>query len=66
MPKGYVISRVDVKDSEAYARYVAAATKAIASHFRGCSPARLELGRVEGSPWSAILLCGRFIAQEVR
>jgi uncharacterized protein (DUF1330 family) len=32
MPKGYVISRVDVKDPEAYARYVAAATKAIAAH----------------------------------
>jgi uncharacterized protein (DUF1330 family) len=32
MPKGYVISRVDVKDPEAYARYVAAGTKAIAAH----------------------------------
>ena len=32
MPKGYVISRVDVKDPEAYARYAAAATKAIADH----------------------------------
>ena len=32
MPKGYVVSRVDVKDPEAYARYVAAATKAIAAH----------------------------------
>jgi len=32
MPKGYVISRVDVKDLEAYARYAAAATKAIAAH----------------------------------
>lgn len=32
MPKGYVISRVDIKDPEAYARYAAAATKAIASH----------------------------------
>jgi uncharacterized protein (DUF1330 family) len=32
MPKGYVISRVDVKDPEAYARYVAAATQAIAAH----------------------------------
>jgi len=32
MPKGYIISRVDVVDSEAYARYAAAATKAIADH----------------------------------
>jgi uncharacterized protein (DUF1330 family) len=32
MPKGYVISRVDVTDPEAYARYAAAATKAIAAH----------------------------------
>ena len=32
MPKGYVISRVDVTDPEAYARYAAAATKAIADH----------------------------------
>ena len=32
MPKGYVVSRIDVKDPEAYARYVAAGTKAIAAH----------------------------------
>jgi uncharacterized protein (DUF1330 family) len=32
MPKGYIISRVDVVDPEAYARYAAAATKAIADH----------------------------------
>jgi len=32
MPKGYIISRVDVVDSEAYARYAAAATKAIGDH----------------------------------
>ena len=32
MPKGYIISRVDVTDPEAYARYVAAGTKAIAAH----------------------------------
>ena len=32
MPKGYVISRVDIKDPEAYARYAAAATKVIAAH----------------------------------
>ncbi len=32
MPKGYVVSRVDVKDPEAYARYAAAGTKAIAAH----------------------------------
>ena len=32
MPKGYVVSRVDVTDPEAYARYAAAATKAIAAH----------------------------------
>ena len=32
MPKGYVISRVDVINSEAYAHYAAAATKAIAAH----------------------------------
>lgn len=32
MPKGYVISRVDIRDPEAYARYASAATKAIASH----------------------------------
>jgi uncharacterized protein (DUF1330 family) len=32
MPKGYVISRIDVIDPEAYARYVAAATRAIAEY----------------------------------
>jgi len=32
MPKGYVITRVDIKDPEAYARYAAEATKAIAAH----------------------------------
>jgi uncharacterized protein (DUF1330 family) len=32
MPKGYVISRVDISNPEAYARYAAAATKAIADH----------------------------------
>ncbi|HEY3720160.1 MAG TPA: DUF1330 domain-containing protein [Roseiarcus sp.] len=32
MPKGYIISRVDVVDPEGYARYAAAATKAIADH----------------------------------
>ncbi len=32
MPKGYVIARVDIVDPEAYARYAAEATKAIAAH----------------------------------
>jgi uncharacterized protein (DUF1330 family) len=32
MPKGYLITRVDVTDPEAYARYVAEATKAIVAH----------------------------------
>ena len=32
MPKGCVVSRADVKVPEAYARYVAAGTKAIAAH----------------------------------
>jgi len=32
MPKGYIISRVDITDPDAYARYAAAATKAIADH----------------------------------
>ena len=32
MPKGYVISRVDITNPDAYARYAAAATKAIANH----------------------------------
>ena len=32
MPKGYVITRVDITDPDAYARYAAAATKAIADH----------------------------------
>ncbi len=32
MPKGYIISRVDVTNPEAYSRYAAAATKAIAAH----------------------------------
>ena len=32
MPKGYVIARVDVHDPQAYARYAAEATKAIAAH----------------------------------
>lgn len=32
MPKGYIISRVDIVDPEAYALYAAAATKVIADH----------------------------------
>ena len=32
MPKGYVIAQVDVTDPQAYARYAAEATKAIAAH----------------------------------
>ena len=32
MPKGYVISRVDITNPDAYARYAASATKAIADH----------------------------------
>ena len=32
MPRGYIISRVDVLDPEAYAKYVAAGTAAIAAH----------------------------------
>jgi uncharacterized protein (DUF1330 family) len=32
MPKGYVISRVDVTNPEAYARYAAESTKVIAAH----------------------------------
>ena len=32
MPKGYVISRVDVKDPARYARYAEAATKVIAQY----------------------------------
>ena len=32
MPKGYVISRVDIKDPDAYARYVEAANTAITAH----------------------------------
>jgi uncharacterized protein (DUF1330 family) len=32
MPKGYVIARVDILDPEAYGRYAAEATKAIAAH----------------------------------
>ena len=32
MAKGYVIARVDVTNPEAYAKYAAAATKAIADH----------------------------------
>ena len=40
MPKGYVISRVDVIDPEAYARYAAEATKAIAGARREGARAR--------------------------
>ena len=32
IPKGYIIARVDVTNPEAYARYAAAAGKAIADH----------------------------------
>lgn len=32
MPKGYIIARVDVTNPDAYARYAAAATKAIDDH----------------------------------
>ena len=32
MPKGYIISRVDVKNPDAYAKYIEAGTKAIAAH----------------------------------
>ena len=32
MSKGYIISRVDIKDPAAYAKYAEASTKAIAKH----------------------------------
>ena len=32
MPKGYIITRVDINNPDAYARYAPAATKAIADH----------------------------------
>jgi uncharacterized protein (DUF1330 family) len=32
MPKGYIVVRVDILDPEAYAKYAAAATQAIADH----------------------------------
>jgi uncharacterized protein (DUF1330 family) len=32
MPKGYIISRVDIKDPAAYAKYAEASTKAIAAY----------------------------------
>ena len=32
MPKGYIITRVDITNPDAYARYAPAATKAIADH----------------------------------
>jgi uncharacterized protein (DUF1330 family) len=32
MPKGYIISRVDITNPDAYARYATAATKVIADH----------------------------------
>jgi uncharacterized protein (DUF1330 family) len=32
LPKGYVISRVDILNPEAYAQYIAAGTQAIAAH----------------------------------
>ena len=32
MPKGYVISRVDIMNPEAYARYIEAGTAAIKAH----------------------------------
>jgi uncharacterized protein (DUF1330 family) len=32
MPKGYIVSRVDIKNPTAYAKYVEAGTKAIAAH----------------------------------
>ena len=44
MPKGYIIARVDVTDPEAYARYAAAATKAIADHGGKLLAGRAERG----------------------
>jgi uncharacterized protein (DUF1330 family) len=32
MPKGYIISRVDIADPAAYSKYAEASTKAIAAH----------------------------------
>jgi uncharacterized protein (DUF1330 family) len=32
MPKGYIVSRVDIKDPKAYAEYAEAATKVIVAH----------------------------------
>ncbi len=32
MPKGYIVSRVDIKDADAYRKYAEAATKAIATY----------------------------------
>ncbi|HEY1453570.1 MAG TPA: DUF1330 domain-containing protein [Roseiarcus sp.] len=51
MSKGYVISRVDVTDPDAYARYIAEGTKAIAAH--GGKP----LAR--GGKWEALEGKGR-------
>jgi uncharacterized protein (DUF1330 family) len=50
MRKGYVISPVDVANPEVYARYAAAATKAIADHARALreGAAEIEMVLVEG------------------
>jgi uncharacterized protein (DUF1330 family) len=40
MPKGYVISRVDITSLEAYARYAAAATKSDRRPWRQAAGAR--------------------------
>jgi len=32
MPKGYIVSRVEIKNPKAYAKYAEAATKVIAAH----------------------------------
>ena len=37
MPKGYIIAHIDINDPEAYARYAAAAIKAIADMAASCS-----------------------------
>ena len=53
MPKGYIIARIDVTDPEAYARYAAAAIKAMptmaASCLCGAGGARRWRARREGA-----------------
>ena len=65
MPKGYVISRVDGLNPEAYARYAAAATKPIAEHGGKAFARGGRFEALEGKGTRNVVLDESTVANEV-